>query len=143
MRKSWDEYFLSLCKEVSTMGTCGRKQAGAIIVNPETKEIIATGFNGSARGLEHCTDHIKHICEGGCLNDEERCVRSIHAELNAILQAKQKMNGFTMYCTDEPCENCTKFMVQEGIKRVVFLKPYENKYNQFFNEGLKWECVGE
>ncbi|SDI15363.1 dCMP deaminase [Alteribacillus persepolensis] len=143
MRKTWDDYFLGLCEKVAEMGTCGRKQAGAIIVNPNTREIVATGFNGSPRGQEHCTEKMLHICSGGCLNDENRCVRSIHAEHNAILQAKQDINGFTLYCTDEPCENCTKYMVQTGIKRVVFSRPYGNKYNQFFNYSLDWECTGE
>lgn len=137
-RPKWDTYFLGIAEKVAEMGTCGRKKAGAVLVNSKTKEIISTGFNGAAKGLEHCTDMYKHLCEGGCLNDEKRCVKSIHAEHNAILFAKQDLSDAIMYCTDEPCENCTKYMVQSGIKKVVFKNAYSNKYNQYFNQTIEW-----
>lgn len=137
-RLKWDEYFLGIAEKVSEMGTCGRKKVGAVIINSQTKEIISTGFNGAAKGLEHCTDMHENICLGGCLNDEKRCVKSIHAEHNAILFAKQDLSNAIMYSTDEPCENCTKYMVQSGIKKVVFKNSYPNKYNHYFNKGIEW-----
>lgn len=136
-RPSWDEHFLGIAEKVAEMGTCGRKKVGAVLVNSKN-EIISTGFNGSPRGLDHCTNKDIHICRGGCLNGENRCVRAVHAELNAILVAKDDLTDATMYCTDEPCENCTKYIVQKGIRKVVFKNEYPNKYNQYFNQNLIW-----
>lgn len=142
-RPSWDSYYMGLAEQAAIMGTCGRKQVGAIIVNPNTKAVVSTGFNGAPSGLEHCTDMNKSICDGGCLNDEKRCIKSIHAEHNAILNAKQDVTGFIMYCTDEPCENCTKYMVQAGISKVVFKNSYYNKYNQYFKGDIVWSQFWE
>jgi dCMP deaminase len=137
-RPEWDDYFIGLAEQAAVMSTCGKKKVGAVLVNPKTKQVVSTGFNGSPRGLEHCTDKTKHICEGGCLNDENRCLRAIHAEHNAILSAKQDVSGMTMYCTDQPCENCTKYMIQAGITKCVYLNAYENRYHKFFADGIGW-----
>jgi dCMP deaminase len=138
-RPSWDAYFISLADQAAVMSTCGKKKVGAVLVDPKTKAVISTGFNGAPRGLDHCTDKTKHICEGGCLNNDGRCLRAIHAEHNAILNAKRDVTGAIMYCTDEPCENCTKYMVQVGVSKVVFKNKYKNGYNNFFNENIEWE----
>jgi dCMP deaminase len=137
-RPEWDDYFIGLAEQAAIMSTCGKKKVGAVLVNPKTKQVVSTGFNGSPRGMEHCTDMTKHICEGGCLNDEKRCLRAIHAEHNAILSAKQDVSGMTMYCTDQPCENCTKYMIQAGITKCVYLNAYENRYHKFFADGIAW-----
>jgi len=137
-RPSWDAYFMGLAEKAAEMGTCGRKKVGAVIVDPVTKAVVSTGFNGAPRGLEHCTDMNKNICDGGCLNDEKRCVKSIHAEHNAILFANQDLKGCVIYCTDEPCENCTKYIVQTGISKVVYKNAYFNKYNEYFRGNIIW-----
>src|SRR5215470_5595454 len=77
-RASWDEYFMAIAREVSTRSTCDRKHVGAVIVRD--KMILTTGYNGSIRGLAHCDDE-------GHLMEEGHCVRTVHAEGNAIVQA--------------------------------------------------------
>lgn len=142
MRKSWDQYFMDMVQDVSERSTCERLHVGAIIV--KDNRIVSTGYNGSVHGLDHCTDKTKHICEGGCLNDEGRCVRTIHAEANAILHANRSdLKGATCYVTHEPCEQCCKLLAQTGIVRVVFQKGYVNKYNQHFSSGMEWVDYNE
>ena len=70
-RVSWDEYFMNIARVVATRATCDRKHVGAVLVRDKT--ILATGYNGSARGLEHCDD-AGHMMEDG------HCVRTVHAE---------------------------------------------------------------
>lgn len=137
MRKSWDQYFIEIAEKTAERATCERLKVGAVIV--KDNRIISTGYNGSIHGHPHCTDKTKHICEGGCLNDEGRCVRTLHAEENAILHARRDdLKGATCYVTHEPCEKCTKMLAQVGVRRVVFLHPYPNKYNQYFNQDMEW-----
>lgn len=137
MRKSWDQYFIEMAEKAAERATCDRLHVGAILV--KDKRIVGTGYNGSVAGHEHCTDSKKDIMDGGCLNDERRCVRTIHAEANALLQAGHEAKGSTAYVTHEPCESCTKLLAQAGVVRVVFLKEYKNPFNQFFNTGMEWE----
>lgn len=131
-RPDWDSFFLEQAKTFATRGTCNRLQVGCIITRDNLQ--LAEGFNGSISGHAHCTD------EGCLLNDEGRCIRTIHAEQNALLNAMKKgvsVQGGTAYVTHEPCETCTKLLNQAGIKRVVFLKPYNNPYNQHFQQGME------
>ncbi len=97
LRASWDEYFMNIASEVSTRSTCDRKFVGAVIVRD--KSILATGYNGSIRGLPHC-DEEGHLMEDG------HCVRTVHAEANAIVQAARngvRIEGATIYVTASPC----------------------------------------
>jgi dCMP deaminase len=131
-RPSWDELFLELAEKYAEMGTCERLKVGSIIVKDNIQ--ISAGFNGSIHGHEHCTD------EGvGCLlNDEGRCIRTLHAEENAILHAERHLlEGTTIYVTHEPCEKCSKMIAQVGIKRIVFRNPYKNKWNEHFLKGVE------
>lgn len=130
MRKSWDEYFLDIAEVVATRGTCPRLHVGCVIV--KDKHIVSTGFNGSIHGHNHCD-------EDGCLlNDEGRCIRTLHAEENAVLHAdRHLLQGATAYITHESCEKCAKTLAQSGIKRVVFREHYENKWNQHFLKGIE------
>lgn len=133
-RLDWDSFFLEQAKTYATRGTCNRLQVGCIITKDNLQ--LAEGYNGSISGHEHCSDY-----DTGCLlNDEGRCIRTIHAEQNALLNAMKKgvsVQGGTAYVTHEPCETCTKLLNQAGIKRVVFLKPYNNKYNEHFQQGME------
>jgi dCMP deaminase len=132
-RKDWDSYFLDIAEQVATRSTCNRLQVGCVIVND--KRIVSTGYNGSIHGHEHCTD------VGCLLNEQGRCIRTIHAEVNAILHARRdELQGATAYVTHSPCENCTKLLAQAGIKRVVFKNPYSNKYNHYFVKDMEWIC---
>lgn len=130
-RKSWDEYFLDIADMVATRSTCERLHVGCVLV--KDKQIISTGYNGSISGHDHCTGE-------GCLKNEQgRCIRTIHAEQNALLFAdRHKLEGATAYVTHEPCETCTKLLAQSGIKKVVFRSAYENKWNKHFNKDMIW-----
>ena len=130
MRKTWDQYYLDLAEEVATRATCNRLQVGCVIVN--RNHIVSTGYNGSIHGHPHCTDV-------GCLLKEGRCIRTLHAEENAILHARREdLTGATAYVTHEPCENCTKRLNQAGVARVVFRKAYKSEFNQYFIEPMEW-----
>jgi dCMP deaminase len=127
VRPTWDEYFLRIMEEVSTRGTCDRGQAGAVIV--KEKRILSTGYNGAPPGLSTC-DEIGHLMvvhydEKGI--PHQHCVRTVHAESNAIAQAAKFgicIQGSTMYCKMEPCLDCTKLILSVGIKRVVAQRKY-------------------
>lgn len=121
-RPSWDEYFLDLARLAARRATCPRRRVGAVLVRDH--RILATGYNGSIKGAPHCDDV-------GCLivrrDGRESCVRTVHAELNAIIQCAVNgvsSAGSTMYCTDFPCVSCAKAMVQAGVVRVVYLADY-------------------
>lgn len=136
-RLSWDAFFLEQAKTYARRGTCSRLQVGCVIVKDTLQ--LAEGYNGSIKGHEHCTD------VGCLLNDQGRCIRTIHAEQNALLNASKKgvsVEGATAYVTHEPCETCTKLLNQAGIIRVVYLQPYNNKYNHEFARGMVLEHFG-
>ena len=134
-RPSWDEYFMSIAEIVATRSTCPRKSVGAIIV--KDKNILSTGYNGSIRGLPHCT-------EVGCMIENGHCVRTIHAEANAIIQAARhgvKIDGATIYITASPCWNCFKLIANAGIKRIVFKEFYRDERIFEFSKQLDIELV--
>ena len=119
-RASWDEYFMNIARVVATRSTCERKFVGAVIVRDRC--ILATGYNGSIRGLEHC-DEAGHMMEDG------HCVRTIHAESNAIIQAARhgtSIEGAGIYITASPCWICFKMLANAGIKRIVFGEFYRD-----------------
>lgn len=117
-RASWDTYFMRIAREVATRSTCDRKHVGAVIVRD--RHILSTGYNGSARGLPHCDDfgHMMH---------EGHCVRTIHAEMNAILSAARngtRLEGGEIYVTAVPCWGCFLGIVNVGLTRIVYGEPY-------------------
>jgi len=130
MRKSWDEFFMGVAEKYAEMGTCNRLKVGAVIV--KNKKQVGQGFNGSIHGHDHCLDV-------GCLiNDEGRCIRTLHAEENAVLQTERHLlEGATVYVTHAPCEKCSKTLAQVGIKRIVFRNAYANKWNEHFLKGIE------
>src|SRR4051812_2886942 len=115
-RDNWDEYFNRISEVVATRATCPRKKVGAVIVRDRT--ILTTGYNGSPRGLPHCIDV---GCDLQKLGDRESCVRTIHAEANAVYQAARegaRLQGSTIYCTASPCYDCMKMLMNVGIARI-------------------------
>ncbi|MBC7809169.1 MAG: cytidine/deoxycytidylate deaminase family protein [Akkermansiaceae bacterium] len=113
-RPPWDEYFMRIAFEVATRATCLRRHVGAVIVRD--KRILSTGYNGSPPGQKHCN-------EVGCLLEDGRCIRTLHAEQNALMQAALhgvSTHGATLYCTCRPCHVCARMIVAAGIVRVVF-----------------------
>jgi dCMP deaminase len=120
VRVSWDDYFMNIAREVSSRSTCDRKFVGAVIVRD--KCILATGYNGSIRGLPHCD-------EEGHLMEEGHCVRTVHAEANAIVQAARngvRIDGSAIYVTASPCWGCFRLIANGGIARVVFGEFYRD-----------------
>ena len=120
-RVSWDRYFMNLAVQAATRSTCPRKSVGAIIVR--SKAVLATGYNGSLRGLRHCT-------EIGCLMENDHCVRTVHAEANAILQAARhgvSIDGADVYVTASPCWDCFKLIANAGIGRVLYGEFYRDE----------------
>ena len=120
-RATWDEYFMRIGKEVATRSTCDRKHVGAVLVRD--KSILATGYNGSIRGLPHC-DEEGHMMQDG------HCVRTIHAEANAIVQAARngvRIDEATIYVTASPCWNCFKMIANAGIKKIVYGEFYRDE----------------
>lgn len=128
VRPTWDEYFLSLLESLGSRGTCDRGRSGSVIVSPGNT-ILATGYVGSPPGQPHC-DQVGHMMK--TVSDEEgnssqHCVRTLHAEENAILQCAKdgiRLEGATIYCKMVPCYNCTMRIVRVGVKRVVAQKRY-------------------
>ena len=128
-RISWDEYFMAQSHLLSLRSTCSRVSVGATIV--KDKRIVSGGYNGSIKGDEHCIDV-------GCKVVEGHCVRTIHAEINAILQCSRfgvGTEGATIYVTHFPCLNCTKSIIQAGIKEICYANDYRN--NEYARELLE------
>lgn len=127
-RPTWDEYFINIMDSVATRATCNRGRAGCVIAR--NKQLLVTGYVGSPNGLPHC-DEVGHqmkqtIHEDGKITNH--CVRTTHAEQNAICQAAKNgisIKDATLYCKMEPCAVCAKMIINSGIKRVVCKKRYQ------------------
>lgn len=137
MRPTWDNYFINIALAVAERSTCDRANVGAVLVRD--KRILTTGFNGSPSGLPHC-DSAGHLLVDG------HCVRTIHAETNAIIQAALhgvSTKDATCYVTHFPCINCTKTLINAGVIRIVYLNDYRIDPNaRDFCAGAGVEVVG-
>lgn len=123
MRPDWDSYFMKIAYAVSERSTCDRAFVGCVLV--QEKRILTTGFNGSPKSQPHCDEDGHLIVDG-------HCVRTIHAETNAIIQAALhgvSTKGATCYVTHFPCINCTKALINAGIVRLVFCVNYRTDEN--------------
>ena len=121
VRASWDEYFMRIAVEVATRATCDRKRVGALIVR--NRFILSSGYNGSIPGLAHC-DEAGHMMVDG------HCVRTIHAEANAICQAARNgacIDGATLYVTASPCFSCFKLCASAGISSIIYGEFYRDE----------------
>ncbi|MFH1938468.1 MAG: cytidine/deoxycytidylate deaminase family protein [Patescibacteria group bacterium] len=127
IRPNWPEYFMGIVDAVAKRGTCERGRSGAIIVID--KRIITTGYVGSEPGAPHCDD-VGHLFEEVIHADGTKtmhCVRTLHAEENAIIQAAEfgvPIKGGTLYCTMVPCDRCSKRIVRVGLRKVVAKRRY-------------------
>ena len=149
-RPDWDSYFLELLEPLSRRATCDRGRSSAIIVSAQNT-ILTTGYVGSAPGDRHC-DEVGHLMititeENG--SQHQHCVRTLHAEENAILQAAMDgvaLRGATLYCKMVPCVNCARRIVRVGIKRVVAQKKYHSDRDSrklFKNADVRLEILDE
>ena len=136
MRPDWDSYFMKIAYAVSERSTCDRAYVGSVLVRD--KRILTTGFNGSPSGQPHC-DEAGHLIVNG------HCERTIHAEMNSIIQAALhgvSTRGATCYVTHFPCINCTKALINAGIVRIVYSVAYridENAMNFLKAAGMDME----
>lgn len=130
-RLNWNEYFIRIAHEVATRATCDRKHVGCILV--VDRRIVATGFNGSIPGAEHCDDVGHDLVEsvvdqtGGIVTTRPNCVRTVHAEANAIAQAARfgiALEGARAYINTYPCWPCFKLMASSGISAVYYDDEY-------------------
>ena len=120
-RISWKNYFMNIAREVATRSTCSRKHVGAVIVRDKT--ILSTGYNGSIKGLPHCDDV-------GCDIVDGHCVRTSHAEANAIVQAAKNGVGIDqskIYVTASPCYDCFKLIANAGINTIYYEEFYRDQ----------------
>lgn len=128
-RIPWSQYFISQAVLLALRSTCTRLEVGATLV--KDKRIIAGGYNGSVSGDHHCIDE-------GCYVVDGHCIRTIHAEMNAILQCAKlgvSTEGAEIYVTHFPCLPCTKAILQAGIKKIYYLNDYHN--NEYALELIK------
>ena len=121
-RPTWDEYFIELAHAAAKRATCDRGRSGCVIVRD--KQVLVTGYVGSPKGLPHCDDvgHLmkKVVHDNGSVT--QHCVRTVHAEQNAICQAARRgmaLEGGTLYCRMTPCRTCAMLIINCGIERVV------------------------
>ncbi len=135
---------MEMAQVASKRSTCMRRSVGAVIV--KDKRLLATGYNGTPRGMAHCE-------EVGCLRTKlnvpsgkmhELC-RGIHAEQNAVIQAAVhgvSVDGGTLYCTHQPCVVCTKILINAGIRRIVYANPYPDELAEnMMKEATELEIV--
>jgi dCMP deaminase len=126
---------MQIALDVATRATCDRKHVGAVIVRD--KNILATGYNGSIRGLSHC-DEEGHMMEDG------HCVRTIHAEANAIIQAAKngmRIEGGSIYVSASPCWGCFKMIANAGLSKIVYGEFYRDQRIFEFAQKLGIELV--
>jgi len=125
-KPGWDEYFIGMLDAVAARASCDRGRSSAILV--KNNRIISTGYVGAPKGLPTC-DEVGHDFEERIHDGHStHCVRTFHAEMNAILGcAKEGVStvGATMYCSMVPCRNCGMAVVQAGIVRVVARMEYQ------------------
>ena len=129
IRVSWERYFMNIAIEVASRSTCDRKNVGAVIVRDKT--ILSTGYNGSIKGLPHC-DEVGHEMIDG------HCIRTTHAEANAIVQAAKngvRINNAEIFVTASPCYNCFKLIANAGIVKIY--------YNEFYRDERILEHAGK
>ena len=127
IRPSWDEYFMEIANTVAKRATCDRGRSGCVIARD--KQLLVTGYVGSPNGMAHCDD-VGHqmkqmVHEDGATT--QHCVRTVHAEQNAICQAAKlgiSLEDSTLYCRMTPCRTCAMLIINCGIKRVVCEKKY-------------------
>jgi len=145
-RPGWDEYFMDIARTVAKRGTCDRGRSGCVIA--KDKQILVTGYVGSPRGMPHC-DEVGHQMEEWEHSDGIKrwhCVRTTHAEQNAICQAAKvgvAIDGATLYCKMTPCSVCAGMIINAGIKRVVCEKIYHaGKTEAYFKQaGVQLEVL--
>ncbi len=146
-RPSWDEYFIGIMHVVGSRSTCDRGRSGCVIV--KNKRIISTGYVGAPVGCKHCDEvgHEMHTVVNDDGSQSRHCIRTSHAEQNAIVQAARfgiSTEGSTLYMKMTPCYTCAKMIINAGIERVVVETDYHvsKRTKEIFEEaGVKFEML--
>jgi len=134
-RLTRDEYFLAISNIVGARATCDRLWCGVVLVLDG--EIVATGYNGAPSGLPEC-DEVGHLMVVEA-DGREHCKRTVHAELNALYQAKKRhknLKGATAYVNATPCEICLSELLKHGITRVICGSVYRSTEREEFTARL-------
>lgn len=146
-RPTWDEYFMEIANTVAKRATCDRGRSGCVIARD--KQLLVSGYVGSPKGLPHC-DEVGHQMKKMIHEDEsmtQHCVRTVHAEQNAICQAAKlgiSLQGATLYCRMTPCRTCAMLIINCGIVRVVCEMKYHagaESEEMFITAGVILEYV--
>ena len=149
IRPSWDEYFMEIARTVAKRATCDRGRSGCVIAR--NKQILVTGYVGAPTGLAHC-DEVGHQMKKMVHDDgsiTQHCVRTVHAEQNAITQAAKQgiaILGSTLYCKMTPCRTCAMLIINCGIIKVVCEKKYHaggDSENMFNDAGIELIFLNE
>lgn len=127
IRPSWDEYFMEVADTIAKRATCDRGRSGCVIARDS--RLLVTGYVGSPTGLPHCDDagHTMKTMVHEDGSESQHCVRTVHAEQNAMCQAAKlgvPLDGATLYCRMTPCRVCTMLIINCGIRRVVCQREY-------------------
>ena len=149
IRPTWDEYFMEVFRAIAKRATCDRGRSGCVIARDN--QLLVTGYVGAPRGLPHCDDighqfkKMQH--EDGSVS--QHCVRTVHAEQNAICQAAKRgisIDGATLYCKMTPCRTCAMLIINCGIKRVIAEKRYHDSIDSiemFKQAGVELEHLSD
>ncbi len=147
LRPTWDEYFIEVMDAISKRATCNRGKSGCVIAHDN--RILVSGYVGSPVGLPHCDD-VGHLMKKVIHDDDsitEHCMRTVHAEQNAICQAAKlgvSLDDATLYCRMTPCRTCCMMIINCGIKRVVCQRKYHagtESEQMFADAGVKIEFI--
>jgi len=131
-RLSRDEYFIRIAQVVAERSTCSRAKVGAVLVDPRTNRIVATGYNGSIKGSPHCIDV-------GCMMVEDHCRRTIHAEMNAVLHLEHNYDILYLYSTHEPCAECFKALKTANVVKMTYINRYKDDVRDLIRKELEDE----
>lgn len=132
MRPNWTEYFFDMAGQAATRSTCTRRKVGAVAIDLR-KRILATGYNGPPSGYEHCTPEtcyrtVHNIPSGQQL---DKCI-AVHAEANIVAQLGSRLQGASVYITNQPCINCAKLLVSAGVANIFWKDRYPDQFAEQF-----------
>lgn len=138
MRPSKHEYYMGIAKVVASRSTCARRHVGCVLVNSRG-HVLATGYNGVPRHMEHCRDNPNTPCTGkdapsGTALD--KC-QAVHAEQNALIQVRDADDIEMAYCTTSPCIHCVKMLLNTSCSMIVYDQEYPHLEAQFL-----WQAAG-
>ena len=118
------EYFMSIAELAAQRGTCPRAQVGCVLIDKRNR-IKATGYNSSHPGSCHCDEH-------GCLVSNGHCIRTIHAEVAAVLNLEKQYSNLTAFVTHEPCMNCYKVLTAAGVSKIYYKEEYGQHPDEYY-----------